>query len=56
MAVVAVTLLIGFTGIAGLFGLPVMPISYLGWMVGLMIVYMILAQIMMKVYARLTRS
>ena len=48
--VVAATLLIGFTGISALFDLPAMPLSYLFWMAGLMVVYILLAQVMKKVY------
>jgi len=56
LAVVAVTLIIGFTGVSGLFSLPVMPISYLLWMFGLMIVYMVFAQIMKRVYIKIHKS
>ena len=43
---------IGFTGIASFFSLPVMPIAYLPWIIGLMAVYMILAQIMKTIYIK----
>ena len=56
LCVAAITLLIGFTKIAGLFDLPVMPINYLGWIVVLMLVYTVLAQIMKKVYIRVYRE
>ena len=56
LAIVAVTLLIGFTGISGLFSLPTMPISYLLWMVGLMIVYTVLAQMMKRVYIKIHKE
>ena len=49
---VHVTLLIGFTGIATFFSLPVMPVAYLPWLIGLMLVYMILAQIMKTIYIK----
>ena len=54
--VAAATLLIGFTGIAVLFELPVMPPSYLLWMALLMIVYMLLAQLMKVIYIRINRD
>ena len=56
LAVVAVTLLIGFTPVAGLFSMPVMPVSFLAWMAGLMVVYTVLAQIMKVVYIRINRD
>jgi len=56
LAVVIVTLLIGFTAIAGLFSLPVMPIAFLGWIAGLMVVYTILAQILKVIYIRINRE
>ena len=46
LAVIAVTLIIGFTKVSSLFSLPVMPISYMLWLAILMVVYMIFAQIM----------
>ena len=52
LAVIAVTLIIGFTGISTLFDLPVMPLSYMIWLVILMIVYMIFAQIMKVIYIK----
>ena len=54
--IVVITLLIGFTGIAVLFDLPVMTISFLLWLVILMIVYMVLAQILKRIYIRLNRE
>ena len=56
LAVCIITLLIGFTGIAVLFSLPVMPISFLAWMAGLMVVYTVLAQIMKTVYIRINKE
>ena len=56
LAVCIVTLLIGFTGIALLFSMPVMPISFLAWMAGLMVVYTVLAQIMKVVYIRINKE
>ena len=52
LAIIVVTLLIGFTGISTLFTLPTMPIAYLPWMIGLMVVYMIFAQIMKTIYIK----
>ncbi|MCR4702353.1 MAG: magnesium-translocating P-type ATPase [Saccharofermentans sp.] len=52
LAVIAVTLIIGFTGVSTLFDLPVMPLSYMLWLVILMIVYMIFAQIMKVIYIK----
>ena len=48
--VVLITLLIGFTGIAGFFGLPVMVPAFGGWMALLMVIYMALASIALKLY------
>ena len=56
LAVVIVTLLIGFTVIAGLFSMPVMPIAFLGWIAGLMVVYTVLAQIMKIIYIRINKE
>lgn len=52
LAIIAVTLLIGFTRISAFFSLPTMPLMYMPWIIGLMLVYMILAQIMKTVYIR----
>ena len=52
LAVIAVTLIIGFTGVSALFSLPTMPLIYLPWIIALMVVYMIFAQIMKTVYIR----
>ncbi len=52
IAVIAVTLLIGFTGISSLFGLPTMPIIYMAWLAGLMVVYTIFAQILKTIYIK----
>ena len=56
LAVCVVTLLIGFTAIAGLFTLPVMPIAFLFWMAGLMIVYTLLAQLLKVIWIRVNRD
>ena len=52
LAVIAVTLLIGFTGLSAIFSLPTMPISYMLWLAILMVVYMIFAQIMKVIYIK----
>ena len=52
LAVIAVTLIIGFTKVSSLFSLPVMPISYMLWLAILMAVYMIFAQIMKVIYIK----
>ena len=56
LTVCIITLLIGFTGIAVLFSLPVMPIFFLAWMAGLMVVYTVLAPIMKTVYIRINKE
>ena len=56
LAVCIVTLLIGFTQIALLFSMPVMPFSFLAWMAGLMVIYTILAQAMKTVYIRINQE
>ena len=52
LAVIAVTLIIGFTGVSTLFDLPTMPLSYVLWLVILMVVYMVFAQIMKVIYIK----
>ena len=52
LAVVLVTLLIGFTAIANLFDLPVMVASFGLWLAGLMVVYTILAQVLKGIYMK----
>ena len=52
LAVVIATLLIGFTGIANIFDLPVMVPSFGLWLAGLMIVYTLFAQIMKRLYMK----
>lgn len=56
LLVVIATLLIGFTGIATLFDLPVMVPSYMIWLAGLMVVYTILAQILKRIYMKLNHE
>lgn len=38
------------------FMMPVMPISFLVWMAGLMVVYTVLAQAMKTIYIRINRE
>ena len=52
LAIIVVTLLIGFTKISTLFSLPTMPISYMLWLAILMVVYMVFAQIMKIIYIK----
>ena len=52
LAIIIVTLLIGFTGISRFFSLPTMPVSYMLWLAILMLVYMIFAQIMKVIYIK----
>ena len=56
LAVVFITLVIGFSKIAGLFSLPVMIPSFGIWLVVLMVVYMVLAQILKAVYIRINKE
>ena len=56
VVVCILTLLIGFTGIALLFSMPVMPISFLAWMACLMVIYTVLAQAMKTVYIRINKE
>ena len=54
--VVLVTLLIGFTRIAGIFDLPVMLPAFGIWLVILMVVYCLLAQILKGIYIRINKE
>ena len=56
LAVVIVTLLIGFTNISILFDLPVMNLSYIVWLVVLMLVYTIMAQILKQIYIKFNKE
>ena len=56
LAVCIATLLIGFTAIAGLFSMPVMPISFLAWITCLMVIYTVLAQVLKIVYIRINKE
>jgi len=50
--VVIITLLIGFTNISRIFNLTRMPVTYMLWVGVLMLAYMILVQVVKKVYTR----
>ena len=54
--VVITTLIIGFTPAAGLFDLPVMTAGFGLWLVILMVVYSLLAQLLKWVYIRINRE
>ena len=56
MLVVAATLMIGFTGIARLFDLPVMVPGFALWLVILMAVYCLLAQVLKSIYIRINKE
>jgi Mg2+-importing ATPase len=51
-AVVLITLVIAFTNIAVVFDLTKMPYQYLGWLVGLLFIYMVFIQIYKKIYIK----
>ncbi len=51
-AIVLVTLIISFTNIAVVFDLHKMPITYLGWILILMCIYVLLIQVYKKVYIK----
>ena len=53
IAVVAVTLVIGTTAIAQIFDMGVVPITYGLWMAILLLAYLVLAQIIKKVYIKI---
>ena len=50
--IVVITLIISFSNIATIFDLSKLPVVYLGWMVGLMIVYVVFIQVYKKFYIR----
>ena len=50
--IVLITLLIVFTNIATTFDLAILPINYLAWIAGLMIIYIIFIQMYKKFYIR----
>ena len=54
--VVLVTLLIGFTIIATWFDLPIMVPSFGLWLVILMVIYMVLAQILKSIYIKINKE
>jgi Mg2+-importing ATPase len=51
-AIVIITLLITFTNIATVFDLSKLPYSYMLWIMGLLILYIIVIQIYKKIYLR----
>ena len=55
-SIVIITLLISFTSIATIFDLKKLPYSFLLWIFGLMIVYVLLIQIYKKMYLRKGRQ
>ena len=56
MIIVLVTLLIGFTPVATLFALPVMKPAFGYWLVILMVVYSVLAQILKRIYIKINKE
>ena len=54
--VVLATVLIGFTAVANLFDLPVMVPSFAVWLVILMAVYTLLAQLLKSIYIKINRE
>ena len=54
--VVLVTLLIGFTIIATWFDLPIMVPSFGLWLIILMVIYMVLAQILKSIYIKINKE
>ena len=54
--VVLVTLLIGFTIVATWFDLPIMVPSFGLWLVILMVIYMVLAQILKSIYIKINKE
>ena len=51
-AVVVITIFIAFTNISGIFDLSKLPFVYLGWMVILMVVYVLFIQVYKKFYIK----
>lgn len=54
--VVLITLLIGFTAVATWFDLPVMVPSFGLWLVILMVIYMVLAQVLKGIYIKINKE
>lgn len=52
ISVIILTLIIGFTSIAEVFDLKTMPYLYFVWIVILIVIYLVLAQIMKKIYIK----
>lgn len=55
-AIVAIALIISFTGIATIFDLSKLPLMYMAWIAGLMCVYIALIQIFKKIYIKRTKE
>ncbi len=54
--VVIATLLIGFTGLAALLSLPVMTPVFALWLLGMMVLYTVLAQILKGIYIKMNKE
>lgn len=52
ITITIITLIIGFTSIARIFDLAVLPYSYLGWLIILMGIYIVIIQIVKKIYIK----
>ena len=52
LLITLVTLIIGFTKIAPIFDLIILPLSYIAWLIALMIAYMVIIQFAKKVYIK----
>ena len=50
--IVVITLIISFSNIATIFDLSKLPVVYLGWMIGLMVVYVVFIQFYKKFYIK----
>ena len=55
-AITIITILITFTGIAGIFDMQKLPYIYLLWGFGLMVVYIVFIQIYKKIYLKRNKS
>ena len=54
--VIIITLIMGFSGVAPVFDFGQMQFSYVYWLCGLMFVYLILAQIMKRIYIKINKE
>ncbi|MEG2379944.1 MAG: magnesium-translocating P-type ATPase [Bacilli bacterium] len=54
--VIIITLIIGFTNIAGLFDLTRLPLSYLGWLIIIVVSYIVVIQIAKKIYIKVNKG